>query len=48
MTGYDFSKLPMARLPNGILVPKTRAISPVAKVFIDCAREVAKPFAKQK
>src|SRR3954464_5535060 len=35
--------LPMARLPNGILVPKTRAISPVAKVFIDCAPRSQSP-----
>ena len=40
-------ELPMARLPNGIVVPKTRALSPVAQLFIDCAREVAKPLAKQ-
>jgi len=39
-------ELPMARLPNGIVVPKTRALSPVAQLFIDCAREVAKPLAK--
>ena len=40
-------ELPMARLPNGIVVPKTRALSPVARLFIDYAREVAKPMAKQ-
>jgi DNA-binding transcriptional LysR family regulator len=40
-------ELPMARLPNGIVVPKARALSPVAQLFIDCAREVAKPLAKQ-
>jgi len=40
-------ELPMARLPNGIVVPKTRALSPVAQLFIDCAREVAKSLAKQ-
>jgi DNA-binding transcriptional LysR family regulator len=40
-------ELPMARLPNGIVLPKTRALSPVAQLFIDCAREVAKPMAKQ-
>ena len=40
-------ELPMARMPNGIVVPKTRALSPVAQLFIDCAREVAKPLAKQ-
>ena len=41
-------ELPMARLPNGIVVPKTRALSPVAQLFINCAREVAKSLAKQK
>jgi DNA-binding transcriptional LysR family regulator len=41
-------ELPMARLPNGIVIPKARAISPVAQLFIDCAREVAKPLAKRK
>jgi DNA-binding transcriptional LysR family regulator len=41
-------ELPMARLPNGIVVPKTRALSPVAQLFIDCAREVAKTPAKRK
>jgi DNA-binding transcriptional LysR family regulator len=40
-------ELPMASLPNGIVVPQTRALSPVAQLFIDCAREVAKPMAKQ-
>ena len=40
-------ELPMAPLPNGIVIPKTRALSPVAQLFIDCAREVAKPLAKQ-
>jgi DNA-binding transcriptional LysR family regulator len=41
-------KLPMARRPNGIVTLKNRALSPVAKLFIDCAREVAKPLAKRK
>jgi hypothetical protein len=26
---------------------KSRTVSPVAKLFIDCAHEVARPFAKQ-
>jgi DNA-binding transcriptional LysR family regulator len=34
--------LPRARVPNGIVTLKTRALSPVAQIFIDCAREVAK------
>jgi DNA-binding transcriptional LysR family regulator len=41
-------ELPMARRPNGIVTLKNRALSPVAQIFIDCAREVAKPLAKQK
>ena len=41
-------ELPMARRPNGIVTLKNRALSPVAKLFIDCAREVAKPLAKRK
>jgi len=40
--------LPMARRPNGIVTLKNRALSPVARLFIDCAREVAKPLAKRK
>ena len=40
-------QLPMARVPNGIVTLKTRALSPVAQLFIDCAREVAKRLAKQ-
>ena len=35
-------ELPMARRPNGIVTLKNRALSPVARLFIDCAREVAK------
>jgi hypothetical protein len=38
----------MARLPNGIATLKNRTLSPVAQLFIDCAREVAKPLAKRK
>jgi DNA-binding transcriptional LysR family regulator len=41
-------ELPMARLPNGIATLKNRTLSPVAQLFIDCAREVAKPLAKRK
>jgi DNA-binding transcriptional LysR family regulator len=41
-------ELPMARRPNGIVTLKNRAIGPVAKLFIECAREVAKPLAKRK
>jgi DNA-binding transcriptional LysR family regulator len=41
-------ELPTARRPNGIVTLKNRALSPVAKLFMDCAREVAKPLAKPK
>ena len=41
-------ELPTALRPNGIVTLKNRALSPVAKLFIDCAREVAKPLAKRK
>jgi DNA-binding transcriptional LysR family regulator len=40
-------ELPMARVPNGILTLKNRMLSPVAQLFIEHAREVAKPLAKQ-
>ena len=41
-------ELPMARRPNGIVTLKNRTLSPVAQLFIDCAREVAKLLAKRK
>ncbi len=41
-------ELPTARRPNGIVTLKNRALSPVARLFIDCAREVAKIRAKRK
>jgi DNA-binding transcriptional LysR family regulator len=41
-------ELPMARLPTEIVTLKDRALSPGAQLFIDCAREVAKPLAKPK
>jgi DNA-binding transcriptional LysR family regulator len=40
-------KLPMARLPNGIVTLKNRALSPVVQLFIDCAREIAKALARR-
>jgi DNA-binding transcriptional LysR family regulator len=40
--------LPKARAPSGIVTLKARALSPVAQLFIDCAREVAKAAPKQK
>ena len=41
-------QLPMARVPVGIVTLKNRTLSPVAQLFIDCAREIAKPLAKRK
>jgi len=41
-------KLQMAQVQNVIVTLKNRAPSPVAQLFIDCAREVAKPLAKRK
>src|SRR5262245_33068750 len=41
-------ELPMARMPVGIVTLKNRTLSPVAKLFIEHAREVAKPLAKRK
>jgi DNA-binding transcriptional LysR family regulator len=34
--------LPAARRPNGIVTLKSRAIGPVAQIFIDCAKDAAK------
>jgi len=41
-------KLQMAHVQNVIVTLKNRALSPVAQLFIDCAREVAKPLARRK
>jgi hypothetical protein len=35
-------------VPNGIVTLKNCTLSPVAQLFIDCAREGAKPLAKGK
>ena len=40
--------LPMTRVPVGIVTLKNRTLSPVAKLFIDHARDVARPLAKKK
>lgn len=40
--------LPMARVPNVIVTVKNRILSPVAQLFIQQAREVAKLLAKHK
>jgi DNA-binding transcriptional LysR family regulator len=41
-------ELPKARVPVGIVTVKNRTLSPVAKLFIEHAREVAKPLTKRK
>jgi hypothetical protein len=38
----------MTRVPVGIVTLKNRTLSPVAKLFIDHARDVARPLAKKK
>jgi DNA-binding transcriptional LysR family regulator len=40
--------LPVARRPNGIVTLRDRALSPVAQLLINSARELAKPTAKRK
>jgi DNA-binding transcriptional LysR family regulator len=41
-------ELPLARVPVGIVTLKNRTLGPVARLFIEHAREVAKPLAKRK
>jgi DNA-binding transcriptional LysR family regulator len=41
-------ELPFARIPIGVVTLKNRALSPVAHLFIEHARQVAKPLAKKK
>ena len=41
-------KLSMPPLPVGIMTLKNRTISPVARLFIDRTRELARPLAKQR
>jgi DNA-binding transcriptional LysR family regulator len=40
--------IPIQPGPIGIVTLKNRTISPVAQLFIECARELAKPLAKRK
>jgi DNA-binding transcriptional LysR family regulator len=40
-------ELPIAPIRIGIVTLKGRTISPAARLFIECARKVAKPFAKR-
>jgi DNA-binding transcriptional LysR family regulator len=39
-------ELPTTHRKIGIITLKNRTLSPLAQLFIDCAREIAKPFAK--
>jgi DNA-binding transcriptional LysR family regulator len=39
--------LPIPPWPVGIMTLKDRTLSPVTRLFIDCAREVAKPIVKE-
>jgi DNA-binding transcriptional LysR family regulator len=41
-------ELSMAPMPVGIVTVKNRTPNPVAKLFIECAREVSKPLTKRK
>jgi DNA-binding transcriptional LysR family regulator len=41
-------ELPIASAPIGIIMLRNRAPSPVLRRFIDCAREFAKPLARQR
>jgi DNA-binding transcriptional LysR family regulator len=41
-------KLPHTRAPVGVITLKNRTLSPVAQLFIETAREVAKPLAGRK
>jgi DNA-binding transcriptional LysR family regulator len=38
--------LPTTKQPIGLFTLKNRALSPVAQLFIDCARDIAKPLAR--
>src|SRR5262249_51220984 len=39
-------ELPTTHRPVGVITLKNRVLSPLAQVFLDCAREIAKPLAK--
>jgi len=41
-------EMPVHSGPVGIVTLKNRTLSPVAQLFIECAREVAKPLARRK
>jgi DNA-binding transcriptional LysR family regulator len=39
-------KIPTASYPTGIITLKNRTLSPLARLFIDCARQAAEPLAR--
>jgi DNA-binding transcriptional LysR family regulator len=41
-------ELPIARRPIGAMTLKNRTLNPLAQLFIDCARDLAKQLAKRK
>jgi DNA-binding transcriptional LysR family regulator len=41
-------KLPIVSGPIGILTLRNRVLNPAAQLFIECARDVTKPFARRK
>src|ERR1051325_3126826 len=41
-------RLPKARAPSGVVTLKARELSPVAQLFIECARELAKALGRAK
>jgi hypothetical protein len=46
--GPHAARVAVSPVPSGIVTVKNRTLSPTAQLFIDCTREVAKPFAKKK
>jgi hypothetical protein len=42
------AELRTAGVPIAVVTLKSRALSPVAQLFVDCAREIAKPLMKKK
>jgi DNA-binding transcriptional LysR family regulator len=41
-------EIPFQPVPVGIVTLKNRTVSPVAQLFIDCARELARAFAEDR
>jgi len=39
-------ELPTTHRPVGVITLKDGVLSPLAQIFLDCAREIAKPLAK--